>query len=113
MGAGDFVGAVSWTCLGRVYGFRRGFMAVVIRLSRVGAKNSPCFRIVATDSRTPRDGRSLEILGTYDPRRDEPVQRLDMDRVEWWLAHGATMSETVRSLVRNQRKAAAETPADA
>ena len=81
-------------------------MAVVIRLSRVGAANTPCFRVVATDSRTPRDGRSLEILGTYDPRKGESIERLDLGRVDWWLAHGAKMSSTVRSLVRKQRKTA-------
>lgn len=81
-------------------------MAVVLRLSRVGAANSPCFRIVATDSRTPRDGRSLEILGNYNPRSAEPVGRLDLERVDWWLSHGARMSATVRSLVNGQRKKA-------
>lgn len=81
-------------------------MAVVIRLTRVGATNSPCYRIVAADSRNPRDGRSLEILGTYDPRRSESIQRLDLERVDWWLSHGARMSATVRSLVKKQRKTA-------
>lgn len=82
-------------------------MAVVLRLSRVGAANSPCFRIVAADSRVSRDGRSLEILGNYDPRSAEPVGRLDLERVDWWLSHGATMSATVRSLVNTRRKNAA------
>lgn len=81
-------------------------MAVVIRLSRVGAANNPCFRIVATDSRNPRDGRSLEILGTYDPRRDDPIVRLDTERLDWWVSHGAQMSDTVKSLAKRRRKKA-------
>lgn len=77
-------------------------MAVVIRLRRTGRKNLPCFRITATDSRFPRDGRSLETLGLYDPLRKDPAQklRLNEERTRWWIEHGAVPSEIMHSLLR-------------
>lgn len=79
-------------------------MAVVIRLRRTGRTNLPCFRITATDSRFPRDGRSLENLGLYDPlRKDAAVQvQLDKERVEYWLNQGAKASDAVASILRRQ-----------
>lgn len=75
-------------------------MAVVIRLRRTGRKNLPCFRITATDSRFPRDGRSLETLGVYDPLRKDPAQQitLDQERTQHWLQHGAKPSEVMQSI---------------
>ncbi|MBL8862584.1 MAG: 30S ribosomal protein S16 [Planctomycetes bacterium] len=77
-------------------------MAVVIRLRRTGRKNLPCFRITATDSRFPRDGRSLETLGLYDPLKKDPAQqlRLNEERTRWWLEHGALPSDIVQSLFK-------------
>lgn len=77
-------------------------MAVVIRLRRTGRKNLACFRITATDSRFPRDGRSLETLGLYDPLRKDAEQqlRLNEERTRWWLEHGAVPSEVMLSLFR-------------
>ncbi len=86
-------------------------MAVTIRLRRTGCNNRASYRVVATDTRFPRDGRFLEVLGWYDPCREGENFKLNMDRVAFWRAHGAQVSETVGSLVRRARKAAV--PADA
>lgn len=77
-------------------------MAVVIRLRRTGRKNLPCFRITATDTRFPRDGRSLETLGLYDPlRKDKALQvQFDKERVEHWIKHGAQVSDVAASILR-------------
>jgi small subunit ribosomal protein S16 len=83
-------------------------MAVHLRLSRQGAKKSPFYRIVATDSRSPRDGRFLEHIGTYDPTTT-PVQiRFDEPRLQHWLSKGAVPSATVGELIKKVQKAAAE-----
>lgn len=79
-------------------------MAVTIRLSRVGTKNMPMYRVVAVDSRDKRDGQPLEILGTYNPR-SKSFDQLHIDRVNHWVALGAMMSETVEKLVKAQVKA--------
>jgi small subunit ribosomal protein S16 len=75
-------------------------LAVRIRLARVGATKRPSYRVVAIDSRRPRDGRALEILGFYDPLTDPATVKIDSDRVKAWLAKGATPSETVVKLIR-------------
>ncbi len=75
-------------------------MAVKLRLTRMGAKKRPFYRVVAADSRFPRDGRFLELLGTYDPRNDANMVNLKMDRVNYWLEQGAEISDTVKSLVK-------------
>ena len=77
-------------------------MAVKIRLKRMGAKKSPFYRIVAADSRMPRDGRFLEQLGTYDPRQDPAVVTIKEEEVLAWLNKGAQPSDTVRSLLSKQ-----------
>ncbi|MES1158161.1 MAG: 30S ribosomal protein S16 [Haliangium ochraceum] len=82
-------------------------MAVTIRLTRAGGRKVPFYRVVAADSRSPRDGRFIEQLGVYDPLR-EPVEfRIDEQRLQHWLKNGALPSETVSQLLRRQRKAAA------
>lgn len=73
-------------------------MAVKIRLKRMGAKKSPFYRIVAADSRMPRDGRFLEQLGTYDPRQDPAVVTIK-EEVLAWLNKGAQPSDTVRNIL--------------
>ena len=75
-------------------------MAVRIRLTRVGATKRPSYRVVAIDSRRPRDGRSLEILGFYDPLTDPATVRIDEDRLNAWIAKGARPSDTVGKLMR-------------
>jgi len=75
-------------------------MAVKIRLSRQGAKKRPFYRIVAAASTAPRDGRFLEVLGTYDPKTDPITLSVDQDRVRDWLSKGATPTDTVRSLLK-------------
>ena len=74
-------------------------MAVKIRLKRMGAKKSPFYRIVAADSRMPRDGRFIEQLGTYDPRQNPAVVTIKEDEVLAWLNKGAQPSDTVRNLL--------------
>ena len=75
-------------------------MAVRIRLRRTGRKNKPMYRIVVADSRSPRDGRFLEIIGQYAPRQGEQALNLDTDRANFWLDQGALPTDTVRSLLR-------------
>ena len=74
-------------------------MAVKIRLKRMGAKKSPFYRIVAADSRMPRDGRFLEQLGTYDPRQNPAVVTIKEEETLAWLSIGAQPSDTVRNLL--------------
>ncbi len=81
-------------------------MAVKIRLSRIGKKNSPVWRVVAIDSRKKRDGAFLENLGTYNPINKELVQ-FHADRVADWVSKGAICSETVEKLVKMHKKSAA------
>lgn len=83
-------------------------MSVVVRMSRQGSKKRPFYRIVAADKRCARDGRFIELLGTYDPRTKD--FRLDADRFGHWLQHGAQASGTVASLIRRQKRAAAAAP---
>jgi small subunit ribosomal protein S16 len=83
-------------------------MAVKIRLKRVGAKNHPVYRLVVTDSRSPRDGRFIEEVGTYNPERKGLDNfAIDYDRVQYWLSQGAQPSETVASLIKRAGKAKA------
>lgn len=75
-------------------------MTVRIRLARHGRKKNPAYRLVVADSRSPRDGRFIEMLGTYDPMKDPAEIRVDGDRALEWLREGAQPSETARSLLR-------------
>jgi small subunit ribosomal protein S16 len=72
-------------------------MAVKIRLSRIGKKNAPVFRIVAIDSRSARDGAPLEVLGTYNPINQQIVQ-FHEDRIQYWVSTGAQVSDTVKKI---------------
>lgn len=78
---------------------------VVLRMSRQGSKKRPFYRIVAADKRCPRDGRFIDLIGTYDPRTK--AFSLDAERFEHWVKHGAQPSPTLASLVRRQKRAAA------
>ncbi len=75
-------------------------MAVTIRLTRMGAKKKPFYRVVVADSRFPRDGRFIEVLGTYDPKPDPPSIKLDREKVQSWVNRGANLSTTVKSLLK-------------
>lgn len=79
-------------------------MSVRLRLQRHGATKRPHYRVVATDKRNARDGRFLELLGTYDPLQEPPVVRMNSERIEYWIGVGAQPSETVASLVRQMRR---------
>lgn len=73
---------------------------VRIRLRREGRKKNPMYRIVVADSRSPREGRFIEIIGTYQPRKTEGAVELKQDRANYWLDVGAQPSDTVRSILR-------------
>ena len=75
-------------------------MSVRIRLRRVGRKKSPSYRIVVADSKSPRDGKFIEIIGTYSPRQSEKALSMNQERANHWLDVGAQPSDTVRSLLR-------------
>ena len=77
-------------------------MAVVLRMTRRGAKKKPFYRIVAADSRSPRDGKFLEMLGTYDPLKSENNLKIDSEKVASWIKKGAKPSETVASLLKKE-----------
>ena len=102
-------------------------MAVKLRLMRMGKKKQPTYRIVAADSRSPRDGRFIEVVGIYDPRAEPSVIKVDNERAVHWLRHGAQPTERVQKLLQivgawdefkgnapaTPAAAAAEAPADA
>jgi small subunit ribosomal protein S16 len=75
-------------------------MAVKLRLTRVGSKKNPIYRVVAADSRSPRDGRFIEIVGRYNPQTDPSTIDLDEDKIRDWLSKGAQPSETVKRLLK-------------
>ena len=75
-------------------------MAVRLRLTRVGKKKQPTYRIVAADARSPRDGKYLEIVGTYDPRREPSAITVDNEKAVEWLKKGAQPSERVEKLLK-------------
>ena len=87
-------------------------MAVRIRLRRMGANKKPFFRIVVADAKSANEGSFLEELGWYEPRKDKANYKFDAARAEQWIAKGAQPSETVASLLRKERRAAAA-PAEA
>jgi small subunit ribosomal protein S16 len=78
-------------------------MAVAIRLRREGALNRPYFKVVVTDTRSPRDGKFIEIVGTYDPKKAGQNSTLKLDRIEHWISKGAQPSDTVRSLIKKTK----------
>lgn len=75
-------------------------------MKRIGAKNTPVFRIVVADSRSPRDGKCIEELGTYQPLKKGDNYTLNLDRANYWLSNGAQPSDTVASFIRKAKKAA-------
>jgi small subunit ribosomal protein S16 len=81
-------------------------MPVKIRMKRVGTKNTPVFRIVVADSRSPRDGKFIEEIGTYHPLQQGTNYTIKLDRVQHWLSKGAQASDTVASFIKKASKAA-------
>ena len=82
-------------------------MAVKIRMKRVGTKNTPVFRIVVADGRSPRDGKFIEEIGTYSPLQKENNFSLNLERAKYWVSKGAQPSDTVASFIKKAGKAAA------
>jgi small subunit ribosomal protein S16 len=75
-------------------------MAVKLRLTRVGSKKNPIYRVVAADSRSPRDGKFIEIVGRYNPQTEPSTVEIDTDKVKAWLSKGAQPTEPVRKLLK-------------
>jgi small subunit ribosomal protein S16 len=86
-------------------------MAVSIRLRKEGTKNRPYYRVVVADKRSPRDGKFIEVIGVYDPRREGENFEIDLARAEYWVKNGAQPSETVGSFMKKARRKAAVTAA--
>ena len=76
---------------------------VTIRLARIGKKKRPFYRVVVTEKTRPRNGRFVEIVGTYDPLKKPAEIKLNAERIKYWLGVGAQPSDTVRSFLRNQK----------
>ena len=76
---------------------------LAIRLARFGKKKLPCYRVVVTDKRRPRNGRFVEIVGTYDPLKKPAEVKLNAERIKYWLGCGAQPSDTVRSFLKGQK----------
>jgi len=83
-------------------------MAVHIRLTRKGRKKQPFYRIIVADSHSPRDGKFLDILGTYDPMQDPAVIKVDTDKLAVWMGKGAQPSTTVKSILKKHAAASVE-----
>jgi small subunit ribosomal protein S16 len=79
---------------------------VSIRLRREGSLNNPYYKVVVADQRSPRDGKFIEIIGNYNPRKQGDNANIDLDRADYWIGKGAQPSETVRSIIKRTRKAA-------
>ncbi|MCR5664440.1 MAG: 30S ribosomal protein S16 [Oscillospiraceae bacterium] len=73
---------------------------VKIRLRRMGAKKAPYYRVIVADSRSPRDGRFIEELGTYDPMAEGETLKVNVERAKYWIANGAQPTDTVRGLLK-------------
>ena len=85
---------------------------VKLRLRRFGNRNRPVYRVVVADQRSPRDGKIIEEIGTYNPLQKDNNFRLDLARVDYWLGVGAQPSDTVASFIKKARKAGDEAPAE-
>ena len=85
----------------------RLFMSVKIRMKRIGTKNTPVYRIVVADSRSPRDGKFIEEIGTYQPLKKDENFKIDLERAKYWVSKGAQPSDTVASFIKKAGKTAA------
>jgi small subunit ribosomal protein S16 len=84
-------------------------MPVRIRLTRKGRKKQPFYRIIVADSQAPRDGKFLDVVGTYDPMQDPAVIKMDTEKLQEWMNKGAIPSGTVKTLINKYEAPAAET----
>ena len=75
-------------------------MAVKIRLRRMGAKRAPFYRVIVADSKSPRDGKFIEELGTYDPMKDPAEIKIDVEKAQQWIQNGAQPTDTAKSLLK-------------
>ena len=75
---------------------------VKLRLKRMGAKKAPVYRIVAADSRSPRDGRDIEVIGNYDPTKNPAIVKIDEEKALKWLNNGAIPTDTIRAILTEQ-----------
>jgi small subunit ribosomal protein S16 len=80
-----------------------GVLVLAIRLARIGKKKRPFYRVVVLDKRKPRNGRTVEVVGTYDPLKSPAEIKLDADRIKYWMGCGAQPSDTVRSFLHAQK----------
>src|SRR5919198_5641794 len=88
-------------------------MAVRIRMKRIGTTNTPVYRIVVADNRSPRDGKFIEEIGTYQPLKKGDNFNLKLERADYWLSKGAQPSDTVRSFIKKQKTRGAQPAAAA
>ena len=79
-------------------------MAVSIRLRREGSLNNPYYKVVVADQRSPRDGKFIELVGNYDPKKAGDNSNIDLSRIDYWIQNGAQPSDTVRSIIKKARK---------
>ena len=79
-------------------------MAVSIRLRREGNLNNPYYKVVVADARSPRDGKFIELVGNYDPKKAGDNSNIDLSRIDYWIQNGAQPSDTVRSIIKKARK---------
>ena len=79
-------------------------MAVSIRLRREGNLNKPYYKVVVADQRSPRDGKFIELVGNYDPKKAGENANVDLSRIDYWIQNGAQPSDTVRSIIKKARK---------
>jgi small subunit ribosomal protein S16 len=79
-------------------------MSVSIRLRREGNLNKPYYKVVVADQRSPRDGKFIELVGNYDPKKPGDNSNIDLTRIDYWIKNGAQPSDTVRSIIKKARK---------
>ena len=79
-------------------------MSVAIRLRREGSLNNPYYKVIVADQRSPRDGKFIEIIGNYDPKKEGDNANIDLSRADYWIGNGAQPSDTVRSIIKKARK---------
>jgi small subunit ribosomal protein S16 len=86
-------------------------MALKIRLTRIGTTHQPHYRVVVAEARSRRDGAPVDVLGTYNPRAKGETVKLDLARVDYWISKGAKPTDTLHSMIKRSRRAAAAAPA--
>ena len=79
-------------------------MSVSIRLRREGSLNNPYYKVVVADQRSPRDGKFIELVGNYDPKKAGDNANIDLSRIDYWIQNGAQPSDTVRSIIKKARQ---------